>query len=100
MNINPLSILGAYLRGVKRVKKGEKGGKAPVSQPVAGGDHVEISGLAQDVAHFSGMVTVQPDVRVERVSEVEEKIASGKHHPTDKEMTESLVKSTVMDNIL
>jgi anti-sigma28 factor (negative regulator of flagellin synthesis) len=97
MNINPLSVLGAYLRGVKGVKKGEKG---QAYQPVAGSDHVEISGLADNVGHLSEIVTVQPDVRAERVTEVEEKIASGQHHPTDKEMAESLVKSTVMDKIL
>jgi len=97
MNINPLSILGAYLRGVKGVKKGDK---SQPYQQVAGTDQVEISGLAQDVEGLSAMVTVEPDVRAERVSEVENKIASGQHHPTDKEMTESLVKSTVMDNLL
>ena len=97
MNIHPLSILGAYLRGVKAAKKGDKG---YVSPPVAGADRVEISGPAQDVERLSEMVTVQPDVRSERVAEVEGKIASGQHHPTDKEMAESLVKATVMDKIL
>jgi len=97
MNINPLSILGAYLQGVRGVKKGAK--SSPY-QPASGTDHVEISGPAQDVERLSGMVTVQPDVRSERVAEVDEKITSGRHHPTDKEMAESLVKSTVMDKIL
>ena len=97
MNINPLSILGAYLRGVRGVRKGEK---AAAYSPLAPADPVEISGAAQEVERLSGTVSTQPDVRMERVSEVETKIASGKHNPTEKEMAESLTKAAVMDKML
>ena len=98
MNINPLSILGTYLRGIKGVKKGDKAD--PYQAASGAADPVEISGQAQEVEHLSEMVSTQPDVRAERVSEVEQKVASGQHNPTDKEMAESLTKSAVMDRVL
>ncbi len=100
MKINPFALLGTYLRGTKEVKKGGKAGTGKISGYKPASDSVEISGKAEEVGHLSEMISIEPDVRVEKVSEVEQKIAEGKHNPTEKEMAESLVKTTIMDNLL
>ncbi len=100
MKINPFALLGTYLRRTREVKKGGKGGADKASPYGQTSDSVQISETAQTVERLSEMVSTEPDVRVERVSEVEQKISDGKHHPTDKEMAESLVKTTIMDNLL
>jgi flagellar biosynthesis anti-sigma factor FlgM len=97
MRINPFAILGTYLSNIRSVKKR---GPASASAYSPGTDQVELSDMTREVEHLSGMVSTEPDVRAERVSEVSQKIADGRHHPTEKEVAESLVKSAVMDDLL
>jgi flagellar biosynthesis anti-sigma factor FlgM len=97
MRINPFAILGTYLSNIRSVKKR---GPAQASAYSAGSDQVELSEMTHEVAHLSQMVSTEPEVRADRVSEVSKKIADGKHHPTEKEVAESLVKAAVMDDLL
>ena len=94
---NPFTILGAYLKGAKEVKKE----KEPVSSsppPIA--DRVEISGKSAEIARLSKIVSQGADVREEKVFDALRNVETGKKLPEAKVLAESLVKAAVLDRIL
>ena len=100
MQINPFAMFSAYLEEIKgtRRKGAVSGGPSPYAS--APSDSVELSSRVDEVEQLSELIPVQPDVRMERVTEVTQKITSGQYHPTDREIAESVVKTTVMDHLL
>ncbi len=94
---NPFKLLGAYLRAVREVKK------PAVTTPSSATpttDRVQISDKAQELLRLSEMVASGPDIRPDRVAEVEQKIAEGKQPATENEIAESLTKAAMLDRVL
>lgn len=94
---NPFSLLGAYLKGAKEVKKGKE---SAFSAPSPASDRVEISGKAQEIERLSKIVSKGSDIREGKVSDARESLAAGKNIPDASRLTESLVKAAVFDKIL
>jgi hypothetical protein len=94
---NPFSILGAYLKGGKDVKKEKEAGFS-ATPPVS--DRVEISGKSDEIARLSKLVSKGSDVREEKVFDALRSAETGKKLPEAKVLAESLVKATVLDRIL
>lgn len=98
---NPFSILGAYLKGAKEVKKGGEAvpsALSSVSAPVS--DRVEISGKSQEIARLSKIVSRGSDVREDKVFDALRSVEAGKRVPEAKVLAESLIKATLLDRIL
>jgi hypothetical protein len=94
---NPFTILGAYLKGAKEVKKAKESTPS-LTPPVS--DRVEISGKSQALARLSSIVAKGSDVREEKVFDAKRTLESGKKLPDAKVLAESLVKATMLDRIL
>ncbi len=94
---NPFSILGAYLKGSKEVKKAKE---PAFSAPNPVSDRVEISGKANEIARLSKIVSRGSDVREDKVADAQRNLSSGKKVPDARILAESLVKATVLDKIL
>jgi hypothetical protein len=94
---NPFSILGAYLKGSKEVKKGKE---SVFSAPPPTSDRVEISGKAKEIARLTKIVSKGSDVREEKVSGAIKNLAAGRKFPEARVLAESLVKAAVFDKIL
>ncbi len=96
----PFRFLETYL-----IRNKEGGKRAPVKtesalRVVPDSERVEISEMARELQGLTQMVSVTPDVNMERVWNVQGQIASGRFQMRADQTAEGLIRSALMDKVL
>ena len=84
-----------------RVKSGEKittsntQGKVSSSSST---EQVAISSKAKDIQQATKAVNDTPDIRVEKVERIKEKIANGNYHVSSDELAEKVLKNMITES--
>lgn len=81
------------LRGQKKVRSAAV--NAPAS--MAGRDRVELSSSSMDVRKIQEVLQETPEVRLDKVQELKEKIAGGEYHVDSRELADKMLTSLFSD---
>lgn len=95
---NPSLLLEKALLGKTTPKKtsdapGQEAGRS------SSADSVEISEKARHIQHLNALAASGPEVRADRVAEVQQKIEAGTYTVDGKRIAEKLIRSAVQDEV-
>lgn len=96
VTIDPLEKANSDLltKGDKKIKDSHK-----TSEVVSPEDRVEISSAALDLRRMAETVQKMPDVDVQKVAQVKERIASGNYSVSGVQVAERMIEEEVVDTM-
>ena len=62
-------------------------------------DAVDLSRLAQDIRGYSSRAAQLPDVRADRIQQVQQALAQGKELATPGQLADAIVRETILNNL-
>ena len=62
-------------------------------------DAVDLSGLAQDIRNHSSRAAALPDVRTDRIQQIQQALAEGKELATPGQLADAIVRETILNNL-
>ncbi len=99
MKIPSDDSIRTYLQGIKETEKG--GAARNVRKSSASrSDSVEISGTAKDYQYVYQRVTSVPDVRSERIAEVQQKIRDDRDYVQSERVADKMIRSLLLEAVL
>ncbi|MFQ5596602.1 MAG: flagellar biosynthesis anti-sigma factor FlgM [Nitrospiria bacterium] len=90
------TLLGT--RGSHGSKDKEASNQTENSLPPAA-DRVDISEKAQHIQQLNKLATELPEVRPERIKQIEEKIAQGEYNADAQKIAEGIIRSSLLDEL-
>ncbi len=99
MKIPSDESIRTYLRGIKETEKGGVA-KNVKKDSVSRSDSVEISGTAKDYQYVYQRVTSVPDVRSDRIAEVQRKIREDRDYVQSERVADKMIRSLLLEAVL
>jgi negative regulator of flagellin synthesis FlgM len=96
---DPMRLLESYLLGIQENREGASTKRSGRTQP-APSDNVEISASAKNYQQATKLIASAPEIRLDRVAEVQAKIESGTDPFQSAQVAERLIRSTLLDTVL
>jgi flagellar biosynthesis anti-sigma factor FlgM len=62
-------------------------------------DAVDLSRLAQDIRNHSSRAAELPDVRTDRIQQIQQALAEGKELATPGQLADAIVRETILNNL-
>jgi negative regulator of flagellin synthesis FlgM len=84
-----------------RIKVGNKTAttKSPSGTSSTGGtEQIAISSKAKDIQKATEVINAAPDIRIEKVARIKEKIANGSYSVSSKEIAEKILKNIITES--
>lgn len=95
---DPMRRLEGALQDIKGVNEGTK--KDSTRADSSHSDKVDISGKAKYIQQLNRLISSLPDIRTDRVEEIQDQIAAGTFHVQAEKVAEKLVRSALLDKTL
>jgi flagellar biosynthesis anti-sigma factor FlgM len=95
--LDPSGELGRLFFQIQSKSSHEKDLRQPQSVPQGSTDAVDLSRLAQDIRTHSARAIQLPDVRTDRIQQIQQALAEGRELATPGQLADAIVRETILN---
>ena len=95
--LDPSGELGRLFFQIQSKSSHEKDIRQPQPVPQGSTDAVDLSRLAQDIRTHSARATQLPDVRTDRIQQIQQALAEGSELATPSQLADAIVRETILN---
>ena len=97
--LDPSGELGRLFFQIQSKSTHEKEGRHPSTTSRGATDAVDLSRLAQDIRNHSSRAAQLPDVRTDRIQQIQQALAQGKELATPGQLADAIARETILNNL-
>ena len=95
--LDPSGELGRLFFQIQSKSSHEKEIRQPQPVPQGSSDAVDLSLLAQDIRTYSARAVQLPDVRTDRIQQIQQALAEGSELATPDQLADAIVRETILN---
>ena len=95
--LDPSGELGRLFFQIQSKSSHEKDIRQPQPVPQGSTDAVDLSRLAQDIRTHSASAAQLPDVRTDRIQQIQQALAEGSELATPGQLADAIVRETILN---
>lgn len=95
--LDPSGELGKLFFQIQSKTHHEKDVRQPLPTSRGATDAVDLSRLAQDIRNHSSRAAQLPDVRTDRIQQVQQALAQGKELATSAQVADAIARETILN---
>ncbi len=95
--LDPSGELGRLFFQIQSKSSHEKDIRQPQPVPQGSSDAVDLSLLAQDIRTYSARAAQLPDVRTDRIQQIQRALAEGSELATSDQLADAIARETILN---